>query len=109
METLTSVDTSNVNLMRGHNFQAGSIERPIIKAQGTNFDSFIKNAADLKSYLESTQRDLEIEINDESNCIVVRVIEAKTGKTIRQIPSEDLLQLANNIDKMLGLLFDDTA
>lgn len=107
MVALKPAYTSNAVPVRGHHFQANSNEKLNQARRSMKTDSMINSGAALNNYLDSTQRDLDIEINNESNSVVVKVVEAKTGRIIRQIPSEDQLQLTNNMDKMLGLLFDD--
>ena len=47
---------------------------------------------------------LEFSIDDATGKTVVRIVDAQTGKTIRQIPSEEILAIAKNIDRMQGLL-----
>ena len=37
---------------------------------------------------------------------VVRVTDSNTGQTIRQIPSQEMLSFIQNLDRMVGLLFD---
>ncbi|MBL8491536.1 MAG: flagellar protein FlaG, partial [Rhodocyclaceae bacterium] len=40
---------------------------------------------------------------------VVKVVDGQTGKMIRQIPSEELLAIAESIDRMQGLLLRQKA
>lgn len=48
-------------------------------------------------------------VDEDSGRSVVRIIDQKTGATIRQIPSQEMLDIAKSIDKMQGLLFKQTA
>jgi len=43
-------------------------------------------------------------IDDSSGKTIVRISDAKTGEMIRQIPSEEMLELARSLDKMQGML-----
>ncbi len=52
---------------------------------------------------------ISFSVDDESGRSVVRIIDQKTGATIRQIPSQEMLDIAKSIDKMQGLLFKETA
>jgi flagellar protein FlaG len=40
---------------------------------------------------------------------VVKVIDDKTGDTIRQMPSEELLTFMRNLTRMLGTFIDEKA
>ena len=52
---------------------------------------------------------LAFSIDDNSGKTVVRVSDAKTGEMIRQIPSEEMLELARSLDKMQGMLLKQEA
>ena len=60
----------------------------------------------LNDFVQSVQRDLEFEVNDETGQTVVRVIDQQTEEVVRQIPDELALRLAENLqqDEPLSLL-----
>jgi flagellar protein FlaG len=37
---------------------------------------------------------------------MVTVVDESTGKVVREIPSQELLDLAAKIDEMVGMIFD---
>ncbi len=45
-------------------------------------------------------------ITDELNRFIVKIIDKDTDKVIRQIPSEELQKLHENLKEALGILFD---
>ena len=49
---------------------------------------------------------LQFLMHEETGRTMVNVTEQETGKLIRQIPPEQLLDLAAKIDEMIGILFD---
>ena len=51
-------------------------------------------AAEIESYLRSSGRELTIAFDDSVNRPVVRVIEPSTSKVVRQIPNEEVLEVA---------------
>jgi flagellar protein FlaG len=63
-------------------------------------------------------KDLEIKINKmhevglefsqykDSGKMIVRVVEKGTDRVIREIPSEEFLDLVEKMDQMIGILFD---
>jgi flagellar protein FlaG len=54
-------------------------------------------AAQIDSYLKSIGRALEFRVDDASGRLVVTVRDSQTGETIRQIPSEEALELARSL------------
>jgi flagellar protein FlaG len=49
---------------------------------------------------------LEFSQYKDSGKIIVRVVEKGTDKVIREIPSEEFLELVEKMDQMIGILFD---
>jgi flagellar protein FlaG len=52
---------------------------------------------------------LEFSIDQESGKSVVRVVNKETGQVIRQFPTEEMLSIAHAIDRLQGLLINQTA
>ncbi len=52
---------------------------------------------------------LVFSIHKETGEVVVKVVDPKTNKVIRQIPPEELLKLREKLDELLGILFDARA
>lgn len=53
--------------------------------------------------------DLSFSVDDETNIRVIKVIDRTTKDIIRQIPSEEMLQMARALDKLQGLLLKQKA
>ena len=53
--------------------------------------------AQIERYVQSVQRDLRFHVDEELGRSIVRVIDRHTQKTIRQIPSEEVVQMARNL------------
>lgn len=52
---------------------------------------------------------LKFSVDHDTGRTVVRVTDANTQEVIRQIPAEEVLQLAKELDRMQGLLFNKEA
>lgn len=52
-------------------------------------------------------RRLDFRIHEETHRVVVKVIDTETDKVIKEIPPEQILQLAARIQEMIGLLVDE--
>lgn len=60
---------------------------------------------ELKRVIEPvTANNLSFSIDQATGKTLVRVTDADTGEVIRQIPSEELLDIARSLDKLQGLL-----
>lgn len=63
-------------------------------------ESIVKEAvARLNDYVQTTQRDLNFSLDDESGRMVVTVTDRKTNEVVRQIPDELALKLAQNLQQ----------
>jgi flagellar protein FlaG len=63
----------------------------------------------MEDYVNSVQRNLKIQVHKDTGSLMVKIISAEDGKTIREIPPEELLDLAAKMDEMLGALFNGKA
>ena len=76
------------------------------QAETTVSESFLK---DLETEIESLHHvGLQFAKHDISGKTMIRIVNKETGGTIREIPSEKLLDLAAKLEEMLGILFDKT-
>ncbi|MCQ4310748.1 flagellar protein FlaG [Pseudomonas stutzeri] len=63
----------------------------------------------LLAQMQSAQRDLSFSVDDSTGELVVQVVDGESGKMVRQIPSEEILRLAERLDEMRSLLFETKA
>ncbi len=59
----------------------------------------------IQGFVQSIRRDLNFDLDDSSGRMVVKVTDSASGDVIRQIPSEDALRLAENLEEIRSLLF----
>lgn len=52
---------------------------------------------------------LEFSVDKDAKVVVVKVVDRQTEEVIRQIPSEEVLQIAKAMEKLKGLLVQDKA
>lgn len=52
---------------------------------------------------------LELSIDEGTNQVFGRIVDAETGREVRQIPAKELRQMSAKIREMLGRLVDETA
>ena len=65
-------------------------------------------AQQLRDYLRSNGRDLEFRVDADTDAMVITVREAASGEVIRQIPSEEALQMRRYLDEWSGTFLNVT-
>ena len=65
--------------------------------------------ATIQDFVQSVSRSLNFSLEEGSGRVVVKVTDAGSGDVIRQIPSEEALQLAENLSEVRSLLFQAKA
>jgi flagellar protein FlaG len=59
--------------------------------------------------MQSYARNLQFSVDGSSGKTVVRVVDMETGNVIRQIPSQEALDIARAVDRLQGLLLRQQA
>ncbi|HET9864025.1 MAG TPA: flagellar protein FlaG [Steroidobacteraceae bacterium] len=65
-------------------------------------------AQQLREYLRSNDRDLEFRVDADTRAMVITVREAASGEVIRQIPTEEALQMRRYLDEWSGTFLNVT-
>jgi len=60
----------------------------------------------LNDMMSALDRNINFSVDPGTGKDIVRITDSNTGKTIRQIPAQETLTFIQNLDKMVGLLFD---
>jgi flagellar protein FlaG len=63
----------------------------------------------IQEFVSKTASDISFSIDGDSGRTVVKVIDRTTKDVIRQIPSQEMLELAQAMDKLQGLLIKQKA
>ena len=77
-----------------------------VKIKKPNID-VAELAEDLALVTEAFHRRLKFSINRELNTVVVKVIDTKTDKVIKELPPEQIQRLHIRIREAIGLLIDE--
>lgn len=59
----------------------------------------------LNDYVQNVQRTLSFSVDKDTGMTVVKVIDTQTNELVRQIPADNILKLAADIDKQTANLF----
>jgi flagellar protein FlaG len=90
-----------------------------LPAQVSDSAEITKAVSRINEIVQSIQRDLSFNLDENSGQTIIRVIDSESGELIRQIPSEEALAIANQLRDLQkdtvsgaeigqGLLFSDS-
>ena len=72
-------------------------------------EAVAKAAADLQQFVQSMGRNLNFSVDDTTGYHVVRVVNPTTGELVRQLPAEELLQIARDFERLNSALVSQRA
>ena len=97
----TSVNTQPTDNSVQSQYESALSLRSSAPASREQLDSAVKAANDFVSSVNSS---LEFSVDKETDRFVVKVVDINTKEVIRQIPSEEMLNIAKALDTIKGLL-----
>jgi flagellar protein FlaG len=81
-------------------------EEPRAAEQPEPLESIV---SELNTVARELHRELQFSVDRESGETVVKVIDPETDEVVRQIPSEELMQLRKRLEQAAGVFFHDSA
>ena len=63
----------------------------------------------LKDYVQNLDRELQFQVDKDTGKTVVKILNADTNEVVRQIPSEEVLELTKHLDNVQGVIFNSEA
>jgi flagellar protein FlaG len=72
-------------------------------------DVVAKAAAELQNFVQSMGRNLSFSVDETTGYHVVRVVNPSTGELVRQLPSEELLKISRDFQRLNNALVSQTA
>jgi len=69
-------------------------------------DELAKSLEQIQVMMDLRNRAVEFTTDEVSGAQVVKVVDAKSGDVIRQMPAEELLSFMRNLTRMLGTFID---
>lgn len=113
----SSGNSSEITVTRIREVEAAGRERQISAADHIARMSAARNAAaqqtevsrqafervvsELQDYVQKAQRNLDFHVDNQTGRVVVKVVDATSDEVIRQIPSEEMLNLSRRIQDFL--------
>ncbi|MBC3885987.1 flagellar protein FlaG [Undibacterium griseum] len=85
--------------------QNNGLITPVTAAsKATDINAVDKAVADINKVIQSLSQNLQFSVDKDSKRVVVKVIDQQTNQVLRQIPSEEALEISKSLDKLQGLL-----
>lgn len=88
---------SNVNAVES----MANVKAAVAEQVEVSREAVQKVVSELKAYVQSTQRNLDFQVDDKTGRVVVKVIDATNDQVIRQIPSEEMIAISRRIQDYL--------
>ncbi|MBC3861744.1 flagellar protein FlaG [Undibacterium jejuense] len=68
-----------------------------------------KAIGDINKTLQDRGQDVRFSVDQSSKRVVVKIVDQSTNKVLRQIPTEQALEISQSLDKLQGLLIKQEA
>lgn len=90
--------------------ESGKVSPQPVEPEVTR-DDIVEAVSDISDFVQTISRELQFQVDDDIGSTIITVRDRDTGDIIRQIPSEEAVQLAryiaeNGPDPALGLLIN---
>lgn len=86
----------------------GSVAQTNASGSG-NKDPLQQAIKEVQDALSPVARDLRFSIDEDSGATVIKIMDSATNKVVKQIPSEEMLRISQALEKLQGLLLNQTA
>lgn len=85
-------------------------QQAVQAVSSTTQDEEVREAiAKVNEMVSSMDRGLEFSVDEETNIKIVKVVDTQSKEVIRQMPSEEVVQISKWLDKLQGMLLRDKA
>jgi len=77
-----------------------------IAEQSFSVDRIREMIMELEAALPAASNSLSFHVDEALDRPVITVVDKNSGEVVRTLPSEEIIRVAHNIEKMRGILFD---
>ncbi|MCB5188016.1 flagellar protein FlaG [Methylobacillus caricis] len=79
---------------------------PEVDPSQNSVESAVKQ---INEFISPVMQSIQFSTDNDSGKVVVKVVDSETQKVLRQIPNEEVLQIAKTLGKLQGLVIRQTA
>lgn len=83
-----------------------SVQKPDAVADNEKITNAVKN---INKTIQALSQNLEFSLDKEDSRVIVKIVDQQTKEVLRQIPTEETLEIARSLDKLKGLLIHQQA
>ena len=107
---ITSANTTTAIAQVAVRGNATSLDTTLpITSQVPELDQLQGVVDTFNSYIPMASNNLMFSIDDDNGKVVVKIVDSSTQDVIRQIPSEEAMEISRSLDKLQGLLLKSQA
>lgn len=77
-----------------------------VPGQQTSTEAVTQAARAVESFIKQAARTLEFSIDQDTKMTVVKLVDSETKQVIRQVPTNEVLEIAKALDKFQGLFVE---
>ncbi len=63
----------------------------------------------VREFVQVVRRDLEFSVDEATGRTIITVLDSESGEVVRQIPPEEIMTIAENLEEVQGILFQGQA
>ena len=116
IDNLTQIGSSVVRPVKSGSAAQPAAPRQELPGSGKSLPAQAPSTSDvqqavsrLNDYAQSLRRDIQFSVDKSSGDTVIRVVDSNSGETIRQMPTEEMLVIAHNLEHAQGLFVNTKA
>jgi flagellar protein FlaG len=82
---------------------------PAVYAPPPSREAVAKAVEQVNAHLDAQNRAIEFSIDPDTKAVVVRLIDKQDNQVLRQVPSQEMLEIAKALDQLQGRLLRNQA
>lgn len=106
VEPANSAETPQVEVPQQANANAANTEQPTEPPKSNEVAAAVEK---LREHTQSLDRELHFQVDSDTGNTVVKIYDPATKEVVRQIPSEEVLELTKNLEEAQGVIFNSRA
>lgn len=107
ISTTREVSTSESDM--GITLSSISNIEPKVSSSSESKEQIKQAVQKIQETVDNLAQNLRFSIDEETGKTIIKVMDAHTDEIIRQIPTEEAVEIARTLDKVQGLLFNGKA
>ena len=77
--------------------------------QSASTDQVKSAVKSINQAIQVSAPDIQFSVDSDTDKLVVKIVDQQTKQVLRQIPTEEVIEIAKSLDKLQGLLIKQTA